>query len=146
MEKRWLTAILVMLIALHAAAAHEPHSSVRLNRDAFRYAEELINEGRFVNDKANSWRQQRPTSQQENEFIQSHGWVEYEKWHLAMEETYGMRTKARYKFPYGDFNLVHRSGLLAAKNRACQYGYEDVRTACEQLLRLVESKQRPNNR
>jgi hypothetical protein len=41
--------------------------------------------------------------------------------------------KARYKFPYGDFENIHRCGVLAAEARAGQRKYHDVETAAAHL-------------
>ena len=48
--------------------------------------------------------------------------------------------KARYKFPFGNFQNIHRSALLAAKNRARQYGYGDIENAATRLLEMIEAK------
>src|SRR5438874_11362049 len=57
-------------------------------------------------------------AEDENEFIRAHGFAQYSKWHLGIDENHAEATKARYKFPFGDFNNVHRCGLLAVKSRA----------------------------
>jgi hypothetical protein len=46
----------------------------------------------------------------------------FAKWNLAYDTEASEETKCRYKFPYGDFNKLHRSALIAAKQRA---GSED---------------------
>jgi hypothetical protein len=38
-----------------------------------------------------------------------------------MDDEKSEDTKARYKFPYGDFEKVHRCGVLSAESRAGQY-------------------------
>ena len=55
-----------------------------------------------------------PSTQKENEFIHQHGFAEYEKWHLGIDEAEPADTKARYKFPYGHFKDLHRCGILSA--------------------------------
>lgn len=78
----------------------------------------------------------------ENEFIRAHGFAEYGKWHLGIDETHAEGTKARYKFPFGDFMNLHRSGLLAVKNRAHQFGYADIEKAAIQLLEMIDLKRK----
>src|SRR5207248_8704905 len=114
--------------------------TVRLNETAFAYAKELIARGRVVIDKKNAWRDHHPTSQQENDFIRDHGFVEYSKWHLGIDATHAQKSKARYKFPFGDFKNVHRCGLLAVKSRAHQFGYVDIEKAATQLIEIINSK------
>ena len=76
----------------------------------------------------------------ENEFIRVHGFAEYRKWYLGIDETHGEGTKARYKFPFGDFKNIHRCGLLAVRSRAHQYGYVDIENAAIRLLEMIDFK------
>ena len=48
--------------------------AVTLNRRAFEHAKELITEGRFVLDERGAWSEHQPSAQQENEYIELHGW------------------------------------------------------------------------
>ena len=114
--------------------------TVKLNENAFAYAKELIAQGRVVVDKKNGWRDHHPMAEEENEFIRVHGFAEYRKWHLGIDETHAEDTKARYKFPFGDFKNLHRCGLLAVKSRAHQFGYADIEKAAIQLIEIVNSK------
>jgi hypothetical protein len=54
----------------------------------------------------------------ENTFIQKHGWSAFGEWHLGIDDEESRNTKGSYKFPYGDFDRVHRCGVLAAESRA----------------------------
>jgi hypothetical protein len=47
--------------------------------------------------------------------------------------------KRRYKFPYGDFEKVHRCGVLAAENRAGQYKYDDIEHAAAHLHGMIDA-------
>jgi hypothetical protein len=120
--------------------------TVRLNEDAFAYAKELIAQGRVVVDKKNGWRSHHPMTEEENEFIRVHGFAEYSKWHLGIDETHAEDTKARSKFPFGDFNNLHRCGLLAVKSRAHQFGYADIEKAAIRLIEIVNSKEENQSR
>ena len=46
-----------------------------------------------------------------------------------MDDEASEHTKARYKFPYGDFERVHRCGLNAAEVRAARQKYLDIEDA-----------------
>ncbi len=132
--------IAVLLLNLAAFQAHgAEHDSIRLNTAAFDFACELINQGRFLADKKGDWSSDHPTRAQENDFVRNHGFREYAKWYLAMDERRGPNGKARYKFPFGDFRNVHRCGLLAVKARAHQYGYQEIEDAAAKLLAMIES-------
>ena len=120
--------------------------TVKLNENAFAFAKELITQGRAVVDKKNSWRDHRPMAEAENEFIRVHGFAEYRKWYLGIDETHAEDSKARYKFPFGDLTNLHRCGLLAVKSRAHQFGYADIEKAAIQLIEIVNSKEENQSR
>ena len=131
-----LVILFCAIIDIHA----QSRGSIRLNQDAFTFAVQLIKEGHFIADGKGAWREHRPSADQENEFIRLHGFGEYAKWHLAVDERYAENTKRRYKFPYGDFSNVHRCGLLAARSRAAEYRYHDVEDAAVRLIQMIAQK------
>jgi hypothetical protein len=90
--------------------------AVKLNRKAFDNAKSLIEAGKVVIDERDDWSEHEPSAQEENRSIEEHGFAEYAKWYLGIDDEEGEETKGRYKFPYGDFERVHRCGLLAAES------------------------------
>jgi hypothetical protein len=116
--------------------------AVRLNGTAYAYAQGLVREGRVVLDERDDWSEHQPAAAQENEFIREHGFGEYAKWHLGIDDEMGEDTKGRYKFPYGDFEDVHRCALLAAESRAGQRKYTDVELAAAHLHGMLEALRR----
>jgi len=113
--------------------------AVRLHRRAFEFAKQLITEGKYVLDEKDAWSEHQPTAQMENEFIEKHGFGEYGKWYLGIDEKEDEDNKARYKFPYSDFEKVHRCGILAAENRAGQYKYDDIEGAAAHLHGMLDA-------
>lgn len=113
--------------------------TVRLNRTAFEHAKKLIAAGRFVFDERRAWSDHQPTTEQENEFIDQHGYLEYAKWHLGIDEEWGEHAKGRYEFPYGDFEKVHRCGVLSAESRAGQYKHIDIENAAAHLHGMIDA-------
>ena len=113
---------------------------IQLNQNAFRFAEELIANGHFVADKKGDWHKDKQPAQAENEFIRAHGLVEYAKWHLGTGDRHGENSKARAKFPFGDFKNVHRCALIAIRSRAREYGYFEIERAAAELQRELERK------
>ena len=114
--------------------------AVTLNRSAFEHAKELINEGRFVFDERDAWSEHQPSAQQENEFIHRYGFAEYGKWHLGINNEKPEDTKGHYEFPYGDFQDVHRCGLLSAESRAGQYKHYDIENAAAHLHGMLDAR------
>ena len=113
--------------------------AIRLNQIALSYAKELIEQGHLVADGKDAWRRHRPSAAEENEFIRLHGFSEYAKWHLGIDDAHAEDTKARYKFPYGDFKNVHRCGVLAAQSRAGQYKDYEIENAAAQLKAMIDT-------
>lgn len=117
--------------------------AVKLNRRAFQHAKDLISEGRFVYDERDDWSEHQPSAQDENDFIKRHGFEEYAKWHLGINDEKAEDTKGRYEFPYGDFRRAHRCALLTAESRAGQYKHFDIEKAAHQLHEMIDERKRP---
>jgi hypothetical protein len=115
--------------------------AVKLNELAFEHAKQLIRAGKVVLDSRDDWSEARPSAQAENSFIEQHGFREYKKWYLGIDTDEEEETKARYKFPYGDFERVHRGGVLTAEARAGQYKYLDVERAAAHLHGMLDALQ-----
>jgi hypothetical protein len=113
--------------------------AVKLNKRAYEHAKELIQVGHMVCDERDAWSEHQPSAEKENEFIRLHGFREYGKWYLGIDDTENEETKGRYKFPYGDFNNVHRCGVLSAESRAGQYKHYDIENAAAHLHGMIEA-------
>jgi hypothetical protein len=113
--------------------------TVTLNERAYEHAQRLIKDGRIVHDGRDAWSEHRPSARQENEFIEAHGWDEYQRWFLGIDDEHGENTKERHKFPYGDFQDVHRCAVLSAESRAGQYDHVDIELACAHLHGMVDA-------
>jgi hypothetical protein len=50
--------------------------AVKLNRTSFEYAKELATQGKVVVDERDAWSEDQPSTQEENEFIDAHGYAE----------------------------------------------------------------------
>jgi hypothetical protein len=104
--------------------------AVKLNETAYDHARELIAAGRYVIDDRDAWSEHQPSARQEND---------YARWHLGIDDEQNENTKGRYKFPYGDFQNVHRCGLLAAESRAGQRKYYGIELAIAHLHGMLEA-------
>ena len=115
--------------------------AIELNQIAFESGKELIRRGRVIIDKKGAWGRHQSSLEEENEFIRLHGFEEYAKWHLGIDQDRPEATKARYKFPCGDFKNVHRCAVLAVKSRAVQYNHDEIEHAASDLLQMIEMQQ-----
>jgi hypothetical protein len=113
--------------------------AVKLNKRGFEHAKELIKDGHLVVDERDAWSEHQPSAQQENAFIEEHGYGEFGKWHLGIDDEKRENTKGRYKFPYGDLENVHRCGVLSAESRAGQYKYFDIESAAAHLHGMIDA-------
>jgi hypothetical protein len=113
--------------------------AVGLNNRAFDHARVLIKKGEFVTDERDAWSDDRPSAAQENSYIENHGFVEYARWYLGLDDEEPDDTKSHYMFPYGDFERVHRCGLLAAESRAGQRKHYDIELAIAHLHGMIDA-------
>ena len=137
-------AFLLSLLALTAYPAlgggnGARNASIKVSPEAFDWAATLITQNHFVADKKGAWTSDQPTRAKENDFVRDRGFGEYAKWYLGIDERHAVDSKARYKFPFGDFRNVHRCGLLAIKARAHEHGHQDIENAAAELLGMIES-------
>jgi hypothetical protein len=135
-----------MFATVNSQRRKEQIMSVKLNRQAFDHAKELIGKGCVMIDARDAWSEHQPSAEEENEFISQHGFDEYAKWHLGIDDAEGKEAKGRYKFPYGDFKNVHRCALLSAESQAGQYKHYDIESAAHQLHGMIEVEKKVHAR
>ena len=111
-------------------------SKMSVNTQAVKKAKDLIKKHQYVIDS--DWSESQPSTDEENKYLDQHDWDAYGQWHLALDSGGGDETKEHYNFPYGDFRRVHRSGLIAAKQRAAQNHYREVEQAADELLKMLD--------
>jgi hypothetical protein len=118
--------------------------AVKLNRKAYDHARELAAHGKVVLDERDDWSEHRPSTEEENRFIERHGFEEYAKWYLGVDDEKPYDRKTRYSFPYGDFEKIHRCGVLAAESRAGQYKHADIQQAAAHLHGMLDKAMAPH--
>jgi hypothetical protein len=114
--------------------------TVTLHSAGARHARQLVKAGKAVFDERDAWSEDQPSTDEENAFIEKHGMAAYGVWHLGVDDEKPADTKAHYKFPYGDFERVHRCGLLAAESRAGQYKHFDIEREAAHLLGMLDAR------
>lgn len=112
--------------------------ALKLNKSGLKYAKKLIKEGKIAIDT--DWSDSQPSPDEENKFIEDHGWEAFANWHLAYDPEENDETKQRYGFPYGDFKKVHRSALNAVQQRAGQYDYDEIGKAGDDLVSMIDDQ------
>jgi hypothetical protein len=112
--------------------------TIHVNPAAVKNARALIADGKVDKAASDSWSSSKPDAEAENAFLEKHGWDEYAKWYLAYDDSANEETKGRFKFPFGDFRKVHRSGVIAAEQRAGSEHDRKVEEAAAELLKLID--------
>jgi hypothetical protein len=113
--------------------------AVKTNKRGFDYARELIADGRIAFDDPAAWSEHQPSARDCIEFVAGHGWGEYARWHLAVDEAQPAHTRAHYRFPIGDFRDVHRCAIRAAMAEAGRRGHDEVKGAAGFLDTMLET-------
>lgn len=113
--------------------------AIEVNRPAVENARRLIRAGEVVRDDRDAWSEAAPTADEENSFIEEHGWTEFSHWHLGIDKEQNRETKGAYSFPFGDFRKVHRSGVISGESRAGQYDHTEIRDELRKLLELIDA-------
>jgi len=113
--------------------------SVKLNKKALAHARQLIRDGRVVHDDRDEWSEAAPTAEEENAYIDRHGYAEFSKWYLGVDDDRPEDTKGHYSFPYGDFSRVRRGGVISLESRAAQNDHHDIADATKKLLETIDS-------
>jgi hypothetical protein len=111
-------------------------ASYSVNERGAAKARALIDARQYV--LKSSWGDVQPSAEDENAFLERHGWEEYGDWHLALTDGANDMTKARYAFVYGDFRRVHRMGLIACQYRAAEWKHKDVELVAHDLLQHLD--------
>lgn len=110
-----------------------------LNKKAFEHAKKLIDDGKVVHDERDDWSEHAASTDDENEFLDKHGFDEYSQWYLGVDEDASEETKGRFSFPYGDFSKVHRCGVISLESRAAQNDHDDITKATKELLKRIDA-------
>jgi len=110
----------------------------KVNQDAVKKAESLIDSHHYVLDS--EWSDAQPPTDDVNDHLDKLGWMDYGKWFLAIDTEASERTKDRYGFLYGDFRRLHRSGIIAAKQRAAQNDHDEIEQAADRLLQKIDQE------
>ena len=109
-----------------------------VNERAVAYAKQLIEARRYVLNS--DWGEVQPRADDENRYLKSHSWDEYAEWHLGLTKGAADETKGRYGFVFGDFQRIHRTGIIACHYRAAEWRHKEIELAAHELLQLLDRK------
>lgn len=101
-----------------------------LHRAAADYLLKQVEDGKWALNT--QWVSNAPTPEQAETYRQQHGDDALRLWYLATDEA------GQPALPAGDFNRVHRSGVVAAKRLAERAGAPDIVEAADEILDLFD--------
>lgn len=115
----------------------EIYAKSRLNSKGYDKASSLVESDNIDRDSDWSF-----TSEDGNALLGEDGddWENYAKWFLLENEDASEDTKDRYKFPFGKDGKIYRSALSAIRQRASQFGYDDVFEAAGKLIEMIDKE------
>jgi hypothetical protein len=113
--------------------------ATKLNRKALEHARSLVKKGKVERDVRDDWSEHAPSTDEENSFIDKHGFDEFSKWHLGVDAEKSEGTKGSVSFPFGDFRKVHRCAIISLESRAAQYDHDDISKAAKKLLEEIDA-------
>jgi len=111
--------------------------AIKVNSKGVSHAKSLIKAGKV--DKTSEWSFD---AEDGNKILGDGNWSEYANWFLAIDTEAKEETKERYKFPYGKNGKVYRRGVIAAKQRAAQHGYDNIAQIADELLQMIDKEEK----
>jgi hypothetical protein len=94
---------------------------------------------RVVRDERDDWSEHQPSANEENRFVEEHGWTEYGKWHLGADSEHDNETKEHWKSP----TATSRTSTVAASsppNRGPgSTATDDIKSAAAHVHGMIEA-------
>jgi hypothetical protein len=112
--------------------------TVKLHRSAYSHARRLVEQGKVVRDERDDWSEHAPSTDEQNRYLDKHGFDEYGEWFLGVDDEKSEGTKGEFSFPFGDFSKVHRCAVISLESRAAQNDHDDIAKAAKSLLELID--------
>lgn len=115
--------------------------SIKLNKEAFKHAQNLIRHGEVEKTKIFKWAENKPNRDSETRFLETHNDSEYGTWFLGVDSEAKGNAMKQYLYPIGDLNVVYKEGLVAAHNEAQAEGHDEIARATQQLIDMIDSQE-----
>lgn len=108
-----------------------------LNNKGYAHAKKLVKAGKI--NRSAKWDF---TASDGNSLLGANGddWANYGKWFMLIDKDAEADTKGHYKFPFGKDGEIYRKAVIAIKQRASQFDYQDVLDAATQLLEDIDAE------
>ena len=115
--------------------------AIRLNKEAFEHAKELIEGGLEVNHELGNWQEAAPTRDEEAKFAETHYLDEYGLWFLGINTDKEEEDSLdKFSYPTGDLNIIYKSALVKAHEDAEKNKHPEIAEAAKKLIALIDRK------
>ncbi len=111
--------------------------AVKLHKAGYEHAQSMIQKGVEVETIPNNWAEVKPDADDKLHYLKGHNLDEYGKWFLGIDTEKPANDSSKFMYPYGDFDVVQQSGLIAAQEEAGKNNHSDIKTAAQELLKKI---------
>ena len=111
--------------------------SIKLHKQGYDYAVAIIQKGLEVEHDMGNWTAVKPTVDEEARYLDTHTLSEYGKWFLGFDTDANAEGKKKFAYPFGDFAVVHKSGLMVAEGTARKNGHAEIAGAAKKLIDML---------
>ena len=112
--------------------------AILLHNAGCEHADNMIKQRVEVEHFSNNWEEAQPTVDDELNYLQSHTLDEYGLWYLGIDTDVPSNNRSKFVYPFGDFNVVQKSALIAAEALARKNHHYEIAEAAQALLQKIE--------
>jgi len=111
--------------------------AIKINKAGYDHAVEIIKDGLEVEHDTSNWNEVKPDVDEMARFLNTHSLDEYGLWFLGINTDADQNSKDKYVYPYGDFSVLHKSGLIAAEQESGNKHHHEIKSAAQKLLGML---------
>ncbi|MBY0109589.1 MAG: hypothetical protein K2X90_00560 [Candidatus Babeliaceae bacterium] len=116
--------------------------TIKINKEGYEHALEIIKNGLEVEHETSNWKEIKPDVNEMAQFLNTHSLKEYGLWFLGIDTDADQNSKDKYVYPYGDFSVLHKSGLIAAEQEAGNKHNHEIKSAAQKLLAMINQNKK----
>jgi len=112
--------------------------AIELNKAGYERAITMIKDELEVEHDSGNWDEVAPTENDMIRYLNTHSLAEYGAWFLGVDTDADAHDKSKFLYPFGDFNVLHKSALLLIQKDAEHHHHSEVAAAVKRLLEMIE--------
>jgi hypothetical protein len=111
--------------------------AIKLHTAGFEHAEDMIKHRVEVESISNNWEEVKPDVDDELKYLEGHTLAEYGLWYLGIDTNAPADKRSKFVYPFGDFDVVQESALIAAEEDAKKHHHNEIAEAAHKLLTKI---------